>query len=579
MNSRIFVCLNIGLTFFLLSTYCYFIPETGFQFLNHPKWASWLFGIFIFLLPVIIFLSYQFFKVTKSYADSQESIFSMMQINQHTHKMSSAKSAFLATISHEIRNPLQAIIGTHELLLSDALMSRESRSLVKNAYQTSKSLLSILNQVLDLSKIESGKIDLRQEPTSIKSLLSDLIESFQVLCQHKANHINLHFDKVLAHSLMIDRTRLQQVLSNLISNSIKFTQNGQIFIIINVLNDTHAEQILQFQIIDTGCGIPEKDLERIIEPYERSASLQNQEIPGTGLGLSITNALLGSMGSQLHLESKPNLGTSASFKIKFKRSSSLPKSPLTDLSTINHVNFKKSFSGKTALIVDDYPACREVICKQLTHLGFECFQSENAIDGLNFLSSRQVDLVVSDEFMPNISGREFAKTLKQKYPKIKIIILTGDTQFEEKLNHDDVDLVSAFFIKPIELKSLFKCLNILFKKNDLRWDFNRLLDFTNQDLSAARTVLRSIISTQEEIVELMEKAPKPLEPFLISSLCHKTLGGAKLINARTLMNYCLEFRDSNTKNQTNLINLIQDEILQLNQQMQNFLNTKNSDII
>ena len=580
LNNRVFTYINLGITIALIATYCYYIPDTGFQFLQHPKWASWLFGISIFLLPILVYLSYQFLRVTKSYAHSQENIFSIMQMHQHIHKMSSAKSAFLATISHEIRNPLQAIIGTHELLLNDSTMSRENRSLIKNAHHTSKSLLGLLNQVLDLSKIESGKIELTNEPTSLKVLLNDLANSFQVLCKHKSNIIHIHIDKVLAHSLMIDRTRLQQVLSNLISNSIKFTENGQIFIIVSVLNDTHAEQILQFQIIDTGCGIPEKDLVRIIEPYERSNSSLHQEIPGTGLGLSITNALLRSMESQLHLESKPKLGTSASFRIKFKRSSSAPKSIIHDLKTINLThNNQLLFSDKKALIVDDYPACREVICKQLSHFGFECFQSGDAIEGLNFLSNNKVDLVITDEFMPNISGRDFAKAIKQNHPETKIIILTGDTQFEQKLKPNEIGLISAFFIKPIELNALFDCLQTIFKKTVYGWDFNRLMDFTNQDLTAARSILQSIIVTQQEIVQELSEIVLPIDANYISVICHKTLGGAKLINARALMSYCDDFRISEIQHQVVLISQIKEELLVLNQQIQDFLYKSNSDII
>jgi two-component system, NarL family, sensor histidine kinase EvgS len=563
----------------LIVSYYYSLPTDGFQFVEHPKSASIYFGLLSLLTPITLYFVYRFFRIKVSFENTQGDFSSMIQINRPPEGHSPTQSSFLATVSHEIRNPLQAIIGNHELLLRDPNISPQNRTLLKNAYQTSKSLLSILNQVLDLSKIESGKSELNNEPTSLEELLLNTTNSFQVLCKKNSNQLNIHLDKVIAKSLMIDRTRLQQVLSNLLSNANKFTENGQILIMVSVLNDTHAEQILQFQITDTGCGIPDKDLARITQPYERSESLLHQKIPGIGLGLSITSAILYSMDSKLQLDSKPLLGTSASFRIKLKRSSSSPKSILIEPKEINSPKKQAPFAGKTALIVDDYPACREVIFQQLTYLGFLCFQASSANEGLEFFKTQQINLVITDESMPHLTGKEFARTIKQNYPQTKIIILTGDAQFENKLNQTDTDLVSAFFIKPLELNSLAHCLHKLFKHQERAWDFNRLLEFTNHDESAAQSVLQSIMLTQQEVLRELSEISSSHEQTTLKSIFHKILGGAKLINAENLMQICNQISASSDHQHAGLIEQMRITIERINQQIAEFLQQKNSDMI
>jgi two-component system sensor histidine kinase EvgS len=559
--------------------YPHIIPEDGFAFLEHPQWASWFLGSFVLLLPMIIFLSYQLLKVYKSYLNTQESVFSMMEIHQHTRQMHSEKSHFLATISHEIRNPLQAILGTHELLLKDLSLKKESKYLIQGAYNTSKSLLDMLNQVLDLSKIESGKISLIYEPVSLRELLIHLTQSFEGLCKARSNVLKLHLDPVLAQSLLIDCTRLNQVLANLISNSIKFTQNGLIYVSVNVLNDTHAEQFLQFQVIDTGCGIPDEDIERIIEPYERSIGFHQHAVPGNGLGLSISSAILASMNSQLHIDSKLSLGTSASFKVRLKRSSSLPISHHIDLLKPK-LDFELGhFLGKTALIVDDYPACREIISQQLSHLGFMCIQACHAEEGFSLLEKRTVDLVITDEFMPEITGRQFVQMIKRDHPRIKIIILTGDTQFASKLSSAEVGMIHAFMIKPIELNDFYQTLVQVFTDDQLHWDFNRLLEFTNNNAFDAYDILRSILQTQHELALEVEEHLLQMDISTLASLCHKVSSGAKLIDAHLLIQYCQIIQNTPAVISPVHIRHVYEELLLLNKLIQDFLDFHNSDII
>ena len=564
---------------FLVGIYVYISPEIGFDFMKPPKWTSLFLGVSFLLFPVFIFLSIQFFKKYRLLSNSKNQLFSALEMHHYSNKMNSEKSDFIATISHEIRNPLQAIIGTHELLIKDESISYESKALIKGAYNTSKSLLNMLNQVLDLSKIESGKIELIIEPTCLMELLNDLIQSFQGLCDKSSNTLKIHLDYQLAPSLLINSTSLKQVLGNLMSNAIKFTDHGTIFLSVNVMNDTHAEQLIQFQVIDTGCGIPEIDMDRIIHPYERSQINHFHEIPGTGLGLSITSSLLQSMQSHLHLESKSNFGTSASFRLKLKRTSLPPISKYPDAKRFHEHEYKNYFLGKSALIVDDYPACREVISQQLNYLGFHCIQADHANDGLLILENHPIDLVITDEFMPNINGRQFASMICQQYPKVKIMILTGDSQFITKLSGEEIALISTFMIKPVELKELFEALKIIFTPNDSHWEFNHLLEFTNQNLISAYTLLESILITQKELTQEIQTHLNQVNLAQLKPLCHKILGGAKLINAEYLMLHCQKIERSEDDIQQSLVHSVYQELIRLNHQIQEFLEKNHSNMI
>ena len=551
--------------------YFHLIPQEGFYIFQHPQLASWLFGMFLMLLSILLFLIYQLLKTHYSFVNTQKNIGSMMELHEHTKEASSAKSHYLATISHEIRNPLQAILGTHELLLKDVSIAKESKKLIQSAYSTSKSLLEMLNQVLDLTKIEAGKSLTHYEPCSLRELIEHLSQSFKGLTDLKDLHFYLHIDTVLAPSLMIDQTRLKQILINLMSNAIKFTKEGSIYLSVNVLSDTHAEQLLQFQLIDTGCGIPKADLERILQPYERSQCIHTRAIPGAGLGLSITNGLLYSMGSCLQIESTLQIGTCASFRICFQRTSALPISKLEAIKSNELAVYHPIFSGKVALIIDDYPACRDIVSQQLKHFGFFCLQADNAQEAIHIVRQKSIDLVLTDEFMPDMTGRQLAVHLLDLQPDMKIIILTGDTLFAKKLSSTDHELISDYLIKPVQLQELLGSLKKVLSRDQERWDFHRLLDLSHQDDSSAYAILESVLKTQEELLKILQQhAFQTIDPQLLH-ISHNILGGARLINATQLIQCCLMIANSDQHNDADLIDLLCKELYRLNEEIKLFL--------
>jgi two-component system sensor histidine kinase EvgS len=546
------------------------IPENGFEFLEHPKFASWFLVILVCIFPLGCWLLITLFKTHASYNSSQESFSLMLASHQQAKKLNSEKSIFLATVSHEIRNPLQAILGTHELLLNDHYLKKDSKKLIQNAHQTTKSLLEILNQVLDLSKIEAGKISIQYESTDLKKLIHKSIQSFQALIDTNHVKLKMYLDPTIAPSLLIDSIKLNQVLSNLIGNSIKFTSEGSIIVSAHVVNDTHADQSIQIQVIDTGCGIPLVDLERMIEPYERASSKTVQLTPGSGLGLSIVNQLLISMGSNLKIESTPQMGTSISFRLNFKRSSNAPSHDRFLSPIESKIASFDLFKGKKVLIVDDYPACQEIVDQQCKHLGFVCYLAVDAQSAIEMIKKEQIDVLITDEFMPDMSGSNLSFIVREYQPDIKIIVLTGDQLFGEKYTCYEKS-IHAYLIKPVSLSELSKTLYQVFSPPNL-WSFDELLNYTNHHLNDANEILRSILVTQEEIEQELSDALDNQNWGQVRHLSHKVLSGARLIKAEQLITCCHKIQSVETADAKNQVEILLKNLSRVNNQLREFLN-------
>ena len=467
-------------------------------------------------------------------------------------KANAAKSAFLATMSHEIRTPMNAILGVQELLLSSRQFPEKEKSLLKSAHSSAQSLLGILNQVLDLSKIEAGKLTLNLEPCCLNTLIDDIHSAFSTMANKQ--HLILHTSKDprIAAVLMIDTLRLRQILQNLLSNAIKFTDHGEIYFSISVLADDHAGQLLEFRVIDTGIGMGAEEIKLALQAFEQVPGKTDQH-HGTGLGLTITNHLVSSMNSQLYFESAPGFGSNIHFCVALPRTSiAVSKNHLGNEESIpRRLVSKKALDENRllqALVVEDHPASRQIISLQLQALGMEAQVCESASAALELLSRKHFDLLLTDQSIPGMQGSELAKHIRSLgHHEIVIIGITADIYALDSRHQFLTAGMNGVLIKPLNLMTLENELTRYFISQEIsdetkmaylpgEYSFDLFSKLLKQNPGHILLILEEIKKVHIETLVILKT--EPVDENTLASLIHKVKGGAQLLNAKLFIKRC-----------------------------------------
>jgi PAS domain S-box-containing protein len=324
-----------------------------------------------------------------------------------------AKSQFLANISHELRTPLNGIMG-----LTENLMERVPDNLketVKTLDHSSRHLLSVLNDILDLSQIESGYMTLVSEPFSVEELLSDVESLFSPQAKTVGTDLKVEFDDSVPRWLVSDATRLRQILMNLVSNAVKFTHKGEIVLSVRQSPDTGPQTDsdltrLEFCVRDTGPGISLKDQERIFENFEQLDNSSTRVHGGTGLGLAISRQLVKAMGGDISIESEPGKGTALKFTLRFPRSDTPPAKK-----TQFEPGMRTHFEISHALVVDDNEINRRILTDMLERSGIgSVYTAPSARRALALLRNLQPDVVFIDLHMPEMDGFQLLEEIKKE---------------------------------------------------------------------------------------------------------------------------------------------------------------------
>lgn len=377
-----------------------------------------------------------------------------------------AKSAFLSSMSHELRTPLNAIIGYAQILKNDSKIPQNKRSYIDTMYRSGHHLLSMINDVLDLSKSESGNLDFLNEPFHLNDLLTDIEDIFKLKCQNKNIELRLEIDPNLPKGYISDSRRIQQILINLMSNAVKFTQTG--YVKLSVTEGSRNEssesyKILRFTVEDTGRGIPENQLESIFEPFSQVKGVFNE---GTGLGLTISNKLANIMGGKISVESKPGQGSTFWFEIPAE---------IIDTSKVERDKPNLTYTLPDnlklhALIVDDIPSNRSVVKILLETAGIHCEECTNGREALDMVKTHKPDFILMDLMMPVMDGITATEVIKNDYQNISlpIIALTAKGSGFDSVEVDR-SLFNGFIQKPFKAGDLFQtieeCLNITFNRS------------------------------------------------------------------------------------------------------------------
>ena len=477
---------------------------------------------------------------------------SLMNSKELAEKANAAKSSFLATMSHEIRTPMNAILGVQELLLNSPLPKNE-KALLNSAHSSAESLLGILNQVLDLSKIEAGKLTLNLEPCCLNTLIDDIDSAFSAVA--KIQNLTLHTskDSRIAQVLMIDALRLRQILQNLISNAIKFTEHGEIYFSISVLADDHAGQLIEFRVIDTGVGMGSEDIELALQAFEQIPGTTEQH-NGTGLGLTITNHLVHSMGSQLFFDSAPGFGSNIHFSIALPRTSiAASRQELTS----NHTppskklvfrSQNKSNLSLRALVVEDHPASRQIISLQLEALGVEAVVCDNAHTALDLITQSNFDLLLTDQSIPGMQGSELAKRIRNLGHRDLVIIgVTADIYALDSRHQFFAAGMNSVLIKPLSLMMLENELIRHFSVQEVvegdvldspdgEYSFDVFANLLKQNPDHILVILNEFKKVHDEALEILRG--NQCDEAIFTGLVHKVKGGAHLLQAKSFIQAC-----------------------------------------
>jgi PAS domain S-box-containing protein len=369
---------------------------------------------------------------------------------------SEAKSAFVATMSHEIRTPMNAVIGMLELL-GYSKLSPDQREMLSTARESSRALLSLINDVLDFSKIEVGKLELHVEPCSVARLVEGVTATFEHAASTKGLLLTRRVDPGLWPAHRLDPARLRQILANLVSNAIKFTPSGTINLDVRVLASTHNQQTLCFSVQDTGIGMSEETQKRLFEAFQQGESDTSRRFGGTGLGLNISRQLTELMGGEIRVTSAKDLGTRVAVTISAEQAdpAAIRADPaLGGRATPLAVHAP---AGTRVLIVDDHPINLAMLKRQLKVLGLEADIANSGPEALVQWRRNAHQLVITDLQMPEMDGYALARAIRAEQlagdSKPTLVAFTANTQ-AEALERCTLAGMDDYLTKPTELGTL-----------------------------------------------------------------------------------------------------------------------------
>lgn len=359
------------------------------------------------------------------------------------------KQEFLSTMSHEIRTPLNAVI-TIASLLADRT-GNEEQELINALRFASNSLLMLINDILDFTKLEAGKTKLEMRPANFRLLLDNIRMTYENLAHEKGLKLNLKIDKGVADSYEMDENKITQILGNLITNAIKFTYFGQVDVLVEKTGTSEAGDRLRFVVTDTGIGIAPAYLPDIFESFSQPQSITTRKQGGSGLGLAIVKKLVALHGSDILVESKEGLGSSFYFEISLKRTSNPDAMP---------AKYTDSLEGRTVLLAEDNVINAMVISKLLKNWKLKVELAKNGAEAVAKSKQNVFDFILMDIHMPEMDGFQATRTIitdsANANHKTPIFALTADITAEYQSEYHSY--FSGFLRKPVEIEKLYDAL-------------------------------------------------------------------------------------------------------------------------
>lgn len=484
-------------------------------------------------------------------SERQRHIVELIDSKSKADEANRAKTEFLTTISHEIRTPLNAVVGMLELSLKKADRGIVDRFSIKVAYDAALELLDLIGDVLDISRIESGRLALKLGRAKIKDLVESVLQVFEISIRHKGLDLRVSYEMDQQVEVLVDPMRFKQIVSNLLSNAIKFTEIGEISLVITSAQDLTSNNLsLCIVVSDTGVGISEADQVFLFNPYVQADNAKQSNQRGSGLGLVICKTLCEIMQGSLELSSEVGQGTRVEVKLN------LPILHGTPDVRISSPEIRPQSRKLNILVVDDHLANRVLLSHQLSYLGHNVKEAEGGVQGLHELSCARYDAVITDCNMPLINGYELTRGLREMellegHGGCLVVGITANAQAEEKARCLESGMDACLF-KPASLKDLSTVLEIntdqiitafaggeiITDTQDSGVNIFSLKKLVGNDEAVLRNLLNELKRCNEEDILRLSNLFEGCDLAKLSDLAHHIKGGARMVGARGVILCC-----------------------------------------
>ncbi|MBN2771426.1 MAG: response regulator, partial [Spirochaetes bacterium] len=442
---------------------------------------------------------------------------------------SRAKSEFLANMSHEIRTPLNGIIGFTDLLSKTPLNGMQ-KQYCENVNTSGKSLLGIINDVLDFSKIEAGRLELDIIEVDLINLIEECADIIKYHADKKSLELIIEISPGIPRFAMFDPVRLKQIVTNLLSNSVKFTEKGEVHLELKFKQNDPGYGIYHFSVKDSGIGLTKDQQKKLFRAFSQADSSTTRKFGGTGLGLKISGELAIMMGSAISVRSVFGKGSTFSFAVKAKLGN-------------NTKNVKPGLPVNKVLVVDDNFNSRRIIAENLKFWGVNSTQCDSGQGALDLLKEKSFDLLIIDQYMPQISGLRTVKTirniLKISKENLPIIILHSASDGHELVDEIESLDISSSLIKPVKIDKLYKSIETINQNFDKNHD--TIADNSYFEIAPLTVNIKILIA---EDVEMNMALMKTLIGQMIpQAKITEAFNGKEAVEAVTNDEYDLVFMD------------------------------------
>ena len=383
---------------------------------------------------------------------------------------SKAKSTFLSNMSHDIRTPMNAIIGFATLALDDIRDGKKVQDYLSKILSSSKHLLGLINDILDMSRIESGKVVLEEQETDLVTTLQELQSIMEGQAKERKLKLYVDYSNLRDRHVYCDKTRLNQVMFNLLANAVKFTsEGGSIWLTMSQLEPTcevEDRAIYEIRVKDTGIGMDKAFIKHIFEPFERERTSTVSKIQGTGLGMAITKNIVDMMGGTIEVESQKGVGTEFIIRLELRLQAEARVANEERAKQHGHAEGVAEFAGKRLLLAEDNELNREIACMLLSKYGFVIDTAENGQEAVDLVAASApdyYDLVLMDIQMPVMDGHEATRRIRnlkdKELAKVPVVAMTANAFDEDRKAAKECGM-NGFISKPINMQEVVQALRM-----------------------------------------------------------------------------------------------------------------------